>query len=1111
MNTEAKLFFFLRYVHVVLSLFVLTFARERHLLAQDKLTFQHLTIDNGLSQNSVHCILQDRKGFMWFGTQDGLNRFDGYSVKVFKQEPFDTSSLSDNYIRCMIQDRDGFLWIGTVGGLNRFDPVTETFRRYTRASSRTSNLSYNSILSLYEDTLSSATKNGKEKIIWIGTDGNGLNKLVITDSSETFFHYFHNANNTHSISTNKVMSVKRDSRNLLWIGTSDGFVNYLNESADTFLRFSLDADGYVDAKVKKHYDVISILEDKKRRLWISVNGGGVHRGDIDTSNGSITLKFAHYHDIFANDYRNENVLFAGLIRTATLDKNGTFWFGTYLGISKLVVDSNDIPRHKNYIYDQANPSGLSFHIVTAIAFDSGGAMFVGTLGGGVDIWNPFQEKFILYKHDEKNPKSISSKSVRGIYEDDNGILWIGGYNGLNKFDRRLGLLKKYNLPNIDSINRFIRNLGNFYAIIEEPGSKGKILWCGLEYGGLLRFDVEREIFTRFFPNPTDTNSISDEWVGELFAEENGTIWIGNFNGILDKLVFSDKGKPRFIHYKNIPSDSNSFSGFRINCIYKDKSNVLWIGTQGGGLNALDLNSSDIKFSRYVTETKNTLSISSNQIKSILEDQHGNLWIGTDGGGLNKFDRTKKVFHYSENNGLPSNVIYGILEDQYGNLWLSTNRGLSRFEPHSETFKTYDMNDGLQGNEFNTRSYYQCKHGEMFFGGINGLNAFFPNEIADNKFIPKVWLTDMKIFNKHIPLGVSENGRIILPQHISDTKEIQLSYWENVFSLEFVALNFIAPEKNKYAYKMEGFNTDWIFTDANSRSATYTNLNAGDYIFLVQASNNDGVWNRKGTSLRIKILPPFWETWWFRAISIGIVFSLIAFISMRHVVRLKKEKIQEQEFSQQVLHHLEQERKRIAGEIHDGFNQNLLIAKTKLNLGKSLMRTDEMLAQEIEEVLSILSQAIQDARELSRGLHPHLLDELGLTKALDSLVEQTGESLGIECTFHIENVDNLFDAESQIGIYRIVQECLNNIVKHSKATFFSVNILRHENTVHILVEDHGIGFDAYQHAESNNTTSHWGFGLNNLRQRTQILDGKFTLTSARNVGTKLLFEIPFDKK
>lgn len=843
---------------------IATFSNEK--AQQLRLAFEQISLTQGLSQSIVQCIYQDRTGFMWFGTEDGLNQYDGYKFSVLRNNPEDLNSLSYNNITAIYEDRSGILWIGTFyGGLNQYDPRTKRFIRYQHAHDDPNSLSNNNINAIIQD---------RSGTIWIGTD-NGLNQLILPGTNisgrqsemdgPAFMRHQHDPNNTNSLSHNIVRSICLDASGALWIGTDDG-LNMLLQNEDepdrpNFIRYQHDSK---NPNSLSHNEVYAIVQDRFGTLWIGTKGGGLNRLD------RFTNQFIHYR----HDPNNPKGLSHNDVYEIFEDRSGLLWIGTNGG--GLCIFDRENEEFTCFQHDPFDPSSISYNEIRAICEDRSGLIWIGTYGGGIAKVDKGKNKFKRYEHDPRNRNSLSHAIVWSIYEDQFGVLWIGTHGGgLNRLDRRQNRWKHYrhdpNDPNSLS--------SDIVRIVYEDNS-GR-LWIGTHGGGICIFDRATERFVRYLHDANNPSSLSRNEIRSIYQDRSGSIWIGTYGGGLDKLVPGDKpdAAPMFVHYRNDPNDAQSLSNDFVRTIYEDRSGAFWIGTEGGGLNRLDRQSG--RFDQFRSDPQNPNSLNNDYIFSIYEDREGSLWLGTWGGGLNKFDRSVERFaHYTEQDGLPNDAIYGILEDDQGNLWLSTNNGLSKFDPQTETFKNYSVEDGLQSNEFNGGSYYKSQSGEMFFGGIAGFNSFYPDEIRDNPFIPPVIITAFSKLNQEVKFD----------RPIAEIKELKLSHKDYVFSFEFAALDFTAPEKNRYAYQMAELDQDWIYTHSKKRFATYTTLAPGKYTFRVKGSNNDGVWNEQGAAINIIITPPIWKTWWFRLLAMLLLIGFIYFLLRRRLrnIRLKTE-------------------------------------------------------------------------------------------------------------------------------------------------------------------------------------------------------------------------------
>ena len=802
--------------------------------------FEHISVEDGLSASTVQCIFQDSRGFLWVGAEDGLNKYDGYDFKIYKREPNNADSLSNNSIRTILEDRSGILWFGTFGGgINRFDPATETFTHYRQDPANPNSLSNNDVLSMVEDS---------PGVFWIGTLGGGLDRFET--QSQTFTHYRHDPGDPGSLSHNEVGSIYKDKTGILWIGTWGGGLNKFDPRDSTFTHYQHEPG---NPNSLGHNQVLTLLVDRSEILWIGTYGGGMDRFD------PVSGIFSHY----CFDAQNPNSLSNNEIRTIVQDQAGILWIGTAGGLNTFDPRSATFTHYRS---DPLNPGNLGSDEIRAICQDRFGVVWIGTVLGGINKFNIEKQRFTHYRSFGNEPHRFSSNRVMAIHEDPTGIIWLGTYGGLNKFDRTDETFIHYQH---DPHNPASLSNDRVMALYEDSSGT---LWIGT-LGGLNIFSPQSEVFTHYLIDPGDSNTLSDR-ITSIVEDRWGYLWVGTVSG-LNRLDRRTRGKRfNFTRYKNIPGVSTSLSHNVVYKIFQDRAGVLWIGTQEG-LNKLNRQAET--FTRYLASETEPGSLSSNKVHYIFEDRGGTLWVGTDG-GLNQYRADQDSFsHYNMKDGLPSDVICGILEDDNGNLWISTNNGLSKFEPRTGTFKNYDSRDGLQSNEFTNGACCRSSDGKMFFGGINGFNIFAPAAIKDNPHKPPIVITDLQIFNKSVGIGEEVNGRIILEKHISATREIELSYRHSGISFEYAGLHYAAPDRNQYAYKMVGLEKEWNHV-GNRRFATYAHLASGTYEFKVKGSNNDGVWNETGTSIKIIIPPPPWRTWWaytlYGLVFIGIIGAYV---------------------------------------------------------------------------------------------------------------------------------------------------------------------------------------------------------------------------------------------
>jgi len=834
--------------------------------AKPSIRFKHLSIEDGLPQNSVHAMLQDSTGFLWIGTEEGLVRYDGYSLKVFKHEPNNSHSLSDNDILSLIEDSLGNLWVGTRGGgLNYFNPKTQQFTHYRYQAGDDNSLSHDTVYSLVEDSQGN---------LWVGTDGGGLNHF--NPKKQQFTHYRHQPSDANSLSDDSVWSLLQDSHGNLWVGTRGGGLNHFNPKTQQFTHYSHQPG---NANSLSDDDVFSLLKDSQGNLWVGTHGGGLNHFNPKTQ------QFTHYR----HQAGVTNSLSADDVWSLLEDNQGNLWVGTDGG--GLNHFNPKTQQFTHYRHQPSHANSLSDDSVWSLLQDSHGNLWVGTLGGGPNYFNPKTQQFSHYRHQAGDTNSLSDGSVWSLFEDNQGNLWVGtGGGGLNHFNPQTQKFTHYRHQAGD-----VNSLSNdsIWSLLED--NQGN-LWVGTDVG-LNHFNPKTQKFTHYRHQEGDANSLSDDDVFSIIEEGQGNLWVGTRGGLNH---FNHKTQ-QFTHYRHQAGDANSLSDDDVNSLLVDGQGNLWLGTYGGGLN--HFNPKTQQFTHYRHQAGDANSLSHDVVNSLIEDSQGNLWIGTPD-GLNLFNNKTATFkRFTTENGLPNNVIYRIEEDKQGHIWLSTNQGLSRMAPKTETFRKYDVGDGLQSNEFNGGASFKSKSGELFFGGINGFNRFYPEKIIDDKQVPVVLITDMLLLNKSVPIvplglspslklntetksltgssssnAVDEVAGFSLNQAIHQTKAITLTYKDNIVAFEFAALHFTNPTKNKFAYQLVGWDKDWVSTDYKNRRATYTNLPHGDYTFRVKASNADGYWNEDGASLNITVLPPPWKTWWaytiYGLLLMGLVFAFI---------------------------------------------------------------------------------------------------------------------------------------------------------------------------------------------------------------------------------------------
>ncbi len=795
----------------------------------DEIKFSHLDISDGLSNNQVNYILKDKSGFMWFGTMSGLNRFDGYNFKHFRHIPGDSSSISDSYIQQLQEDKLGRIWVITRNGLNLYNPKTEKFSYNDHLISKNVPIYPMSVKTIHCDD------NG---YMWIAVNDGGLYKISILESADSskIDIIKHQSNDTTSIHSNNISDISSDILGNIWLVYSDGILEKLNSQSGKVVY----RNDYLRNLNPNKWLANRLFIDSDNDIWIYASNDAQGVFYFNTS----TKKYLHLNT--NSKYKLSTNIIKGGIEE---DNDGKIWIGTdHGGIN--IVDKEDFSV-SNLYHDASNPFSLKQNVINCINKDNTGTMWVGTFKKGISYFRKDIFKFKLYTNRASDPKSLPFNDVHCFEEDEKGNLWIGtNGGGLIYFDRKNNSFKRYqhdeNDPNSISSD----------VIINLELDKHNNLWIGTFYGGLNKFDGKK--FIKYRHDSQDSKSIASDKAWRIQEDFRGTLWVGTLGFGLDTL---NKKTGEFKHF-NIQG-KNSVHSNDITFIEESKDGDLWFGSSYG-IDHYDRKANT--FNHIVTDPNNPNSLSNFNVNCIHENKQGNLWIGTRD-GLNYYDRKNKKFTiFRTDHGLPDNTILIILEDVNGNLWVSTSNGLSNLlmngTPGDENFRyrfiNYDKQDGLQGQEFNFSAGFKTKTGDLFFGGSNGMNMI-SEQINFNAYVPNIAFTNFQVFNKTIEPGQLLNGRVLLDRSITFADQIELKHSENIFSIEFAALDFFHPEKSKYAYKLQNFNEDWLNTTGNFRRITYTNLDPGTYTFKVKAANSEGYWSKEIKSIDIIILPPFWKT------------------------------------------------------------------------------------------------------------------------------------------------------------------------------------------------------------------------------------------------------------
>ena len=801
--------------------------------------FDRLSTEEGLSQTLVYTILQDRRGFLWIATQEGLNRFDGYRFTVFKHDRDDPTTLSNNAVWALAEDPDGSLWAGTDGGgLNQLQPSQGTFTAFRHNPADPKSLANDRVRALLRT---------REGVLWAGTDGGGVSRLE--RETGTFVHFRHDAGNPNSLSSDRVRSLFEDRDGAIWIATDGGGLNRFDPVTGRVQRFRHDS---ADPNSIGHDRVRSVFQDRDGAIWVATYEAGLSRFERG--------RFEH----FRHDPANPDSLSGNRVRVLMQDRAGTLWIGTDGGLDQWQPEAR---RFVHLRHDPTNRHSLDDDRVTALFQDKGGVLWVGTQGG-LNKWHMATRAFELHRVRPSAASSLSSNAVNAIVTEGPNVVWIGTHAGLNRLDRRTGQFTQYKH---DPKNP--RSLSDHRVMSLLVDRSGR-LWAGTYENGLNLLDRERGTFTRYRHDPNDATSLGGNGITSILEGRHGALWVGVYRGGLNRF---EPATGRATRFRHDPKDPTSLAHDAVISLHEDARGGLWVGTDRAGLDYFDAATG--RFTHHRHDPKNPASLGSDTVFAIHEDRRGTLWIGTQGGGLSRWEAADRkagraVFrHYGERDGLPSMSVYGILEDYGGDLWLSTMRGVARLDPIKGTFRNFDTRDGLASHDFNFGAYHRAPSGEMFFGSNAGFNAFHPERILRNTHVPPVVLTSLAKLNRE--------------EKITDVQDIRLTHKDYVVSFEFAALDFATSDRNRYAYRLEGLDRDWV-QSGTERRATYTNLAPGHYVFRVKASNGDGVWNEDGLAVRVRVLPPPWRTWWAYGLYALLIVAALGAYARAQARKLKRE-------------------------------------------------------------------------------------------------------------------------------------------------------------------------------------------------------------------------------
>ncbi|QJW90176.1 histidine kinase [Spirosoma taeanense] len=1008
--------------------------------------FERLTTEQGLSNYVVVPIMQDRKGYLWFGTATGLDKYDGYRFTNYKFDPRDTTSLTKNQVYTLLEDRDGLIWVGTSEGTCRFNPRTEKFIRLVKSPANPHAFSF--IQSIGED---------KEGNLWVGGGFTGELRQVDRKTGQFSATNYANLLGGDPSGNQALYLTLRDKSGTFWVGSPTG-LHRLNlapagagkPSRVSFTHYRHNPDN--PNSLSQNF-VTGLYEDRQGLLWVVTSEGVLH--SFDRWSGQFIR------------YPLDPVRKLGLLRRFRTglveDQEGNLWVGTYRnGLYKMNKDRNLIT---NYIHNPTDPNSIVNNTVFTLMVDKSGIMWAATLGGVIKL-DPNRKPFRLYRHNPVITHSLSQNNIAAICEDHQNALWLGTMeSGLNVLNRATGQFRQYRHQpgKITSLRSDVVT-----ALLK---TRDGSLWVG-NGGYLSRFNRNDTSFTHYpLHHPFLMNS-SNSLIFTIYEDRQGTLWLGTDNGFLS----FDQRTGKTVSYPYDPEHPERVSDYWALAILEDRRGNLWIGPGSQALTRFDRRTGTFKQYRY--DGRKPGSISSTTIPSIYEDSKGSLWFGTGEGGLCRFDHATETFTtFTEQDGLAGNSVYSILEDDGGNLWLGTNKGLSKFSLTTHQFTNYSADEGLQGNIFAAwfieGAACKGKDGTLYFGGNNGFNAFDPTTIQPNSHVPPIVITQFRLFDKIQP-GMHEASEIIL------------NHDQNFFSFEFAALNYTNSPKNQYAYQLVGLEKDWVYSGTR-RIAAFTDLDPGTYTFRVKGSNNDGVWNEKGTSLVVVIQPAWWQTVWFKII-IGLAFAGLLYAAYRYRINQ--------------LRHEQAIRDQISRDLHDDVG-GILSGISFYSEAARQMHQQGRHADSYQLLLKIADNARQTISQMSDVVWSMRSDTNNagqLAQRLElvgrELLTARGIHLKVETDTGLERLTLRPDVVR--NLYLIGKEALHNAGKYSQATEVVLAVRYRGNRVQISITDNGQGFDL-------DLASSGGNGLDNMPRRAKAMGAVYQLRSEPAKGTSVTVE------
>lgn len=1099
----ARLFCISKYILIACFIFS-SFA-----LAASEYRFSSLTMESGLSNNSVFTIAQDYLGYMWMGTFGGLTRFDGNEYVAYKPDPSNTGSLTSSVVFDILEDSRKRVWIGTDGGgLNLYHRDSDTFSSSRFDPDNPDSLSSDQVFSLCEDSSGA---------LWIGTGGGGLNRMIDT---EHFVTYMADPGDMHALQSNTIRKIIQDHSGTIWIGTDGGgLARYLPEE-DSFTTYWYknfyrwdgrnSQKGFISAGLSGSTiesetlgtSIKALYEDSREVLWVGFEGVGL------TILNPATREF---YPLELEELTGINSYIS--IRSVIEDSFGRIWVGTdgdglYILQLKEQEDPN-LPQSYIVNHIKSNPylaHSLSSDKIRDIFIDMTGLIWIGLRDGGINLFNPLSLSFKNISQESPENNQLSGNKIREITESADSAIWIAtDGNGLNRLDPVSGIITQPldRLPVTSEVS------GLTYSLLAD----GDLLWIGTDGAGVYAFDMKNNIIKKHFTT-LDDSQLSSNVIWDIYQDDHGILWLGTEGGGLNRY---DSETGTFTPFRFDTNNPSSIRGNSVRVIFQDSLQNLWVGTWDGGLNRYISDSAG--FERFVSVPGDSSSLSDNSVNTIFEDSNGVLWIGTAGGGVNAFNTIDRSFtSYKQIDGLTSDNVLGILEDAEGFLWFTTDNGLTRFNTETKQCIKFIAEDGIQGNEFTQKAFFSASNGIFYVGGTEGVTFFDPQHIIPRSVDSPFLITGLKLQNKNVTVGPlqledSKELRALLDKPLYENPVIQLDPRDRFITFSFALFDFVNPDRNEYSVALDGLDTGW--TDlGNKNSITFATLPPGTYTLRIRGIHYNGLLHPQEQSITIHVDKYLWQQWYF-ILALCLVSGLLLFgVYILRMRALHAKNAELRRYSLYIQEAREQQGKIIAREIHDELGQMLtslkfdtfwVVKKLKQyiagqdadptisdsqEMSAVLMPDCQMLLSRTGDMIEVIDSALESVKTISTRLRPSALDSLCFSEALQWQALEFQKRTGIICKLESKKESKRLPEEVSITLFRVLQEVLTNIMRHAQATAVTITFHETDTDYYLKISDNGIGCTQKQ------LRAKTSFGIISIRERCEAVGGTVRISSSR---------------